>query len=209
MIGGEPLYSSNNQHCLRRVLQRMGPKMKMEGSGGQMVGPREPSIRFPDPGVIPLDELLESSLKSGPLASVQPELRVIGVTDEGTAVVDIMVHDGVVGLVPGLQGTVDSLHEVVHHPTVSGVSDEQDLSRVPRSTITTEQRTQELICHLEKIVAVSVVNVIFRDEVPQSQLLQGWAFCPGQPLSFAILLSRERRNGQSDEERQGRSCGSH
>lgn len=61
------------------------------------------------------------------MALWQPELWVVRVADDSSALVQVVVDDGVVGFVPVLQRRVHPLHQVVHHPSIGGVPDEQDL----------------------------------------------------------------------------------
>lgn len=84
----------------------------------------------------PFYELFQRLLEGGSLVPVQPELGVIGVADECSALVQIVVDDGIVSLVPILQCSVYSLHQVVHHPPVSRITDEQDLTENRYHTVT-------------------------------------------------------------------------
>ena len=79
------------------------------------------------PPPTPVYKLLQGPLEGGPEAPLQPELGVVGVAEVRAALVQVGVHQRVVGLAPVLQAAVDPLHQEVHHAPVGGVADEQHL----------------------------------------------------------------------------------
>lgn len=92
----------------------------------------------------PFYQLFQRLLEGGSLVLVQPELGVVGVADECSALVQIVVDDGVVSLVPVLQCSVYSLHQVVHHSPISRITDEQDLRENRNHAITVFQSHHRL-----------------------------------------------------------------
>lgn len=70
------------------------------------------------------DDIMDGGIKGRSVFIWQPELGVVGKCSDGTVVVKVRVGPNLVGFVPLLKGTIDTLHDIVHDASIGRVTDE-------------------------------------------------------------------------------------